>query len=110
MPILIKNFEWDQNETFVTVTVELPTGQNGLKSEIKVGRQLLNISCGSNFLFRLFLQNQIDKHGSKVTVKERNIVFNLKKVSDQTWTDLKHENNRKGFPICIPTWYLANFD
>lgn len=94
--ILIKTYQWEQNDTFVIVDVTLPTGQIGSKCEINVGKQIVNVSCGMNFLFRIFLQHPIDQPGSKVTVKEHNIIFNLKKMTTDSWTDLKHPLNSNG--------------
>lgn len=96
MPVLIKSYKWEQNESFVIVDVTVPTGQKGSKCDIKVGKQIVNISCEMNFLFRIFLQHPIDHLQSKVTVKDHNIVFNLKKMTDESWSELKHEQNSNG--------------
>ena len=70
MPVLLKNYSWEQNESFVNLEVSLPVGQIGSKAEIKLGRKMVNITLGGNFLFRILLWEEIDKIESKVVIKE----------------------------------------
>ena len=96
MPVLLKNYSWEQNESFVNLEVSLPVGQIGSKAEIKVGRKMVNITLGGNFLFRILLFDEIDKNESKVLIKDRSLTFNLKKIESKTWETLKHPDSQNG--------------
>ena len=50
MPVLLKNYSWEQNESFVNLEVSLPVGQIGSKAEIKVGRKMVNLRLGRKIL------------------------------------------------------------
>ena len=94
MPILIKDFTWEQNDNFVIVNVNLPVGHVTSKAEVKVGEKMISVMSQTH-LFRIALFRGINEEESTMKLHHQKIEFNLAKVDKIPWEDLTKKKSGK---------------
>lgn len=87
MPILIKDYSWEQNDNFVILNINLPVGHVSSKAEVKVGEKMVSVSSQTH-LFRIALFRSINHEESTLKIHHQKLEFNLSKIDKIPWEEL----------------------
>jgi dyslexia susceptibility 1 candidate gene 1 protein len=87
MPILIKNIDWNQTKSTVTVKVPLK-GAHQSKTDIFYSKSYIKASY-EQYFFEVFLLHPINPKSSNCTVTASYILFELIKCEPQIWESLE---------------------
>ena len=94
MPILIKDYTWEQNDNFVTLNIDLPVGHVTSKAEVKVGEKMISVMSQTH-LFRVALFRSINHEESVLKVHHQKLEFNLAKRDKIPWDELTKKKSGK---------------
>jgi len=94
MPILIKDYSWEQNENFVILNINLPVGHVTSKAEVKVGEKMISVMSQTH-LFRIALFRSINHEESTLKVHHQKLEFNLSKIDKISWDELTKKKSGK---------------
>lgn len=87
MPIVIKDFTWNQTESTLTITVPLK-GVHQSKTDIFTSPKYIKASY-EKYFFEVFLRHPIVPEQSKAIFTSDAIQFELSKVEQQLWDELE---------------------
>lgn len=91
MPIIIKDFEWKETETTITIKIPL-RGVHSSKVDIFYSKLYIKASF-EQYFFEVFLLHPIDPDKSTCTFTDH-IVYELTKNEAQIWSQLEPELSR----------------
>ncbi|XP_041366391.1 dynein assembly factor 4, axonemal-like [Gigantopelta aegis] len=89
MPLVVKDFTWDQNDTTVFVTVPLK-GVKANKVDIFSSEEYLKVSYPP-YIFECLLEAPVDDETSTAQVGNGAVLFKLKKKDPAQWSNLQSE-------------------
>lgn len=87
MPIIVKDFNWKQTSTNLTIQVPLK-GVNQSKLDIIISSRLIKASY-QQFHFEVVLLANITEQNSKCTLTPTDIIFELVKAEEGEWETLE---------------------
>ncbi|KAL1501698.1 hypothetical protein ABEB36_006980 [Hypothenemus hampei] len=100
MPIIIKNFTWNQTSDKVSIQVPISPGTPLSKIDIFTSPQYLKAAFES-FFFEVLLSHPVDIERSSCTKTSECIFFDLKKLEEVHWDSLEIENILKEDKIIL---------
>lgn len=86
MPILIKNVDWTQTESDITLKIPLK-GHTKSADDVIIWQKFLKVNIQPYF-FEVFFQNPINYEKSTCKLLDTGIVCTLKKTSNEWWPRL----------------------
>eukprot|EP00106_Octopus_bimaculoides_P005017 XP_014772459.1 PREDICTED: dyslexia susceptibility 1 candidate gene 1 protein homolog [Octopus bimaculoides] len=89
MPVLVKDYEWEETETNILIKVALK-GIHSSKAGVLTSREYLKVNYRP-FLFECFLREKVDNAASSVQLKNGEVVFLLLKLTPGLWTKLQSD-------------------
>ncbi|XP_036365727.1 dynein assembly factor 4, axonemal-like isoform X2 [Octopus sinensis] len=89
MPVLVKDYEWEETETNVLIKVALK-GIHSSKADVLTSSEYLKVNYRP-FLFECFLHEKVDTAASSVQLKNGEVVFLLLKLTPGLWTKLQSD-------------------
>lgn len=89
MPIILKNYSWQQNEDEIIVRIKFPQRITS-KLDIFTHKAFIKINCNP-YYFEKFLRHPISESESRCKILEQEVIFNLKKLENIEWDALELE-------------------
>lgn len=90
MPILIKDFEWNQSDSKITIRLPLK-GAKSSNVSVLTSDEYCKVAYPP-FYFECWLNDKIDDDKSLVSINNGIVSLELFKVEDKRWTSLYHDN------------------
>lgn len=85
MPLLIKNYEWTQNNS--DVVLKIPLKRSKSADDVLIWQKFLKINVQPYF-FEVFFDHPIDIENSACKILDSGIVCTLRKSSNEWWSRL----------------------
>lgn len=89
MSIILQRLNWSQTQS--EIILNIPINRKISFDNVILAEQFLKINARP-FFFELFFQHPICVEDSSCKILETNIKFQLKKATDEWWSDLKTES------------------
>ncbi|KAL3285217.1 hypothetical protein HHI36_019331 [Cryptolaemus montrouzieri] len=93
MPIVIKNYEWKQTDSSITIIVPL-RGVHSSKVDIFYSKRYIKANY-EQFFFEVLLLESIDVKQSSCTITSKEMVFELTKTEKLLWRTLEPDISKK---------------
>ncbi|XP_046545728.1 dynein axonemal assembly factor 4-like isoform X2 [Haliotis rubra] len=90
MPLIVKDFSWDENESTLFLTVPLK-GVKANKVDIFSSEEYIKVSYPP-YIFECLLKSPVDDAQSSANVGNGTVVFKLKKKEPEIWGQLQSDD------------------